>query len=394
MVSLLFGCSIDLVWTGAVSKDSSGAAARRVGGPGAARSLGIVPALIGLVAAAIIGGVVGGLIVRATWGSGKGNSAAATAPASNGTAAACAAAKVADQALPSVVTVRASSGREAGSGSGVVIRSGGFILTNNHVISVAAGGGPLSILRSDGETEDATIVGRDPLTDLAVIKAGSAADLPAITLGASDSLRVGQPVVALGSPLGLTSTVTTGIVSALNRYVRVPSENGQAAHLVGAIQTDASINPGNSGGALVDCNGHLVGINTAGAAVASSGGGSIGLGFAIPVDLAKGVADEVIANGKVTRPGFGMQVQPIPQELAQATGGTAGLFVEAVTAGGPAHQAGLRPGDVIVEVDGEPARSVDALIVKTLKMKTGDVVHVTYARHGASHTAALTLSAA
>jgi putative serine protease PepD len=182
-------------------------------------------------------------------------------------------------------------------------------------------------------------------------------------------------------------------VSALNRYVRVPSEDGQAAHLVGAIQTDASINPGNSGGALVDCNGHLVGINTAGAAVASSGGGSIGLGFAIPVDLAKGVADELIANGTVTRPGFGMQVQPIPQELAQATGGTAGLFVEAVTAGGPAHQAGLRPGDVIVEVDGEPARSVDALIVKTLKMKPGDVVHVTYVRHRASHTAALTLSA-
>jgi putative serine protease PepD len=204
-------------------------------------------------------------------------------------------------------------------------------------------------MRSNGETTDATIVGRDPLTDLAVIKAQDDSNLPAIPSGQSDSLRVGQPVVALGSPLGLTSTVTAGIVSALDRYVRVPSENGQAAHLVGAIQTDASINPGNSGGALLDCQARLVGINTAGATLGNTGGGSIGLGFAIPVDLASGIADELIADGKVTRPGFGMQVQAIPQELAQATGRPAGLFVQAVTAGGPAAQAGLRPGDVITE---------------------------------------------
>jgi putative serine protease PepD len=140
----------------------------------------------------------------------------------------------------------------------VVIRSGGYVLTNDHVISVAAGGGSLSILRNDGETTDATIVGRDPLTDLAVIKAKAASGLPAISLGKSASLQVGEPVVALGSPLGLTSTVTTGIVSALDRYVRVPSQSGQAAHLVGAIQTDASINPGNSGGALVDCGARLI----------------------------------------------------------------------------------------------------------------------------------------
>jgi len=347
-----------------------------------------IPTLVGLVLAAVIGGLAGGLLVRETTSSGNGSSAAARA---NG--AACAAAHVANRALPSVVTVRASSGREGGSGSGVVIRPGGYILTNNHVINVAAGGGTVSILRSNGEASDATIVGRDPLTDLAVLKAKDPSDLPPITQGESSGLQVGQPVVALGSPLGLTSTVTAGIVSALNRYVSVPGEAGQTAHLVGAIQTDASINPGNSGGALVDCQARLVGINTAGATLASGGSGSIGLGFAIPVDLAKGIAGELISGGAVTRPTFGVQVQPISPEVARATGRSPGLFVEAVAAGGPGDKAGLRPGDVIVEVDGEPATSVDALILKTLTMNAGDVVHLTYERQGASHTTDLTLAA-
>jgi putative serine protease PepD len=375
-----------------VTRDTGDSEARPAGKPSARRSLNLGPALIGFALAAILGGVVGGLIVRETTDSGNG-SPASTAPVSNATAAACPAANVANQALPSVVTVRAANGQQAGSGSGVVIRSGGYILTNDHVISLAAGGGTVSILRSDGETTDAAIAGRDTLTDLAVIKAKDASRLPVIPLGESGSLHVGQPVVALGSPLGLTSTVTSGIVSALNRYVRVPSENGQAAHLVGAIQTDASINPGNSGGALVDCQARLVGINTAGAAVPNSPGGSIGLGFAIPIDLAKGIADELIAGGQVSRPGFGLQVQPISAEVARAAGRPPGLFVQAVTAGGPADKAGLRPGDVITEVDGEPARSVDALVVKTLKMQAGDTVRLTYDRQGASHSTTLTLSA-
>ena len=338
----------------------------------------VVAVLVGLLVAAVIGGIVGGLIVRATWSPDNGST---TSASSNGSA--CPAAQVAERALASVVTIRASSGQQGGSGSGVVIRPGGYILTNNHVISVAADGGKLSILRSDGETTDARIVGRDPLTDLAVLKADDPSDLPVIEQGESGSLEVGQPVVALGSPLGLTSTVTTGIVSALNRYVRVPAEEGQTAHLVGAIQTDASINPGNSGGALVDCNARLVGINTAGAAVPNSPGGSIGLGFAIPVDLAKGIAGELISSGRVTRPGFGMRVQPIAQ----------GLFVAAVSAGGPADQAGLRPGDVIVELDGEPTDSIDPLVVKTLQMNAGDTIDLTYERQGARHETTLTLSA-
>jgi putative serine protease PepD len=347
--------------------------------------------LIGFLVAAVIGGVVGGLIVRETRGSGSGNNSDATA-ASNGSAAACAAAKVADTALPSVVTVRVSDSVQGSSGSGVIIRSGGYILTNDHVISVAGRGGTLTVMRGDGETEGATVVGSDPLSDLAVIKATHASGLRPIVIGKSAGLRVGQPVVALGSPLGLASTVTSGIVSALNRYVRVPSEHGQAAHLVGAIQTDASINPGNSGGALVDCEGRLVGINTAGATVPNSGGGSIGLGFAIPVDLANRLADELIAHGRVSRPSFGLQVQAIPQELAQRMGGTAGLFVETVAPGGPAERAGLRPGDIIVEVDGQPATSVDALIVKTLTKEPGQTVRLTYVRQGSSHTTQLALT--
>jgi putative serine protease PepD len=371
-----------------MAEDPSGSAAQGATGPSGRN---IILAISALLLAAIIGGVVGGVIVRETWSPRSGVSRAATVSGSNGGA--CQAAKVADEALPSVVTVRAGHDQAGGTGSGVVIRPDGYVLTNNHVISVAAGGGTVSILRSDGETTDATIVGRDPLSDLAVLKAQSASGLREISLGKSESLQVGEPVVALGSPLGLTSTVTTGIVSALDRYVRVPAENGQAAHLVGAIQTDASINPGNSGGALVDCQGHLVGINTAGATIPNSGGGSIGLGFAIPIDLASTIADELIAHGRVTRPSFGMQLQTISPELARSTGGPAGLYVQAVNAGGPAETAGLRPGDIITEVDGEPARSTDALIVKTLTMKPGEIVHLKYQRQGASHTTDLTLAA-
>jgi len=199
--------------------------------------------------------------------------------------------------------------------------------------------------------------------------------------------------VALGSPLGLTSTVTSGIVSALDRYVRVPAAGGLSAHLIGAIQTDAAINPGNSGGALVDCAGHLIGINTAGASPPASGGGSVGLGVAIPIDLAKPLADELIANGRVNRPDPGMQVQAIPPEVAAQAGRPPGLFVQNVTPGGPADAAGIRPGDVLVQINGQPVRSVDVLIAKILTMRPGDTLQVTYEREGTSITTQLTLEA-
>lgn len=351
--------------------------------------------LVGAALVAILGGVVGGLIVNAT----AGNDSASTSgnqgtTASTDNGAACLATQVADTALPSVVTVRASSGQQAGTGSGVIIRSDGYILTNDHVISVAANGGSVSVLYSDGETADATIAGTDPFTDLAVLKVtGDHPNLPPMAIGASSALRVGQPVVALGSPLGLTSTVTAGIVSALDRYVRVPAGNVHSAHLVGAIQTDASINPGNSGGALVDCASRLIGINTAGATPPGGGSGSVGLGFAIPVDLAKPLADELISTGRVSHPSTGMQVQAIPPEVAQRAGRPPGLFVQEVAPGGPADKAGIQPGDIIIKVDGQPATSVDDLIVKTLTMQAGDTLQVTYERAGTNTTTQLTLEA-
>ena len=293
-----------------------------------------------------------------------------------------------------MVTIAASGPNGSGTGSGEVIRSGGYVLTNNHVISVAAAsGGMVQVLFADGQTAPATITGRDPETDLAVLHVQTSRQLKVISVGSSSSVKVGQPVVAVGAPLGLSGTVTSGIVSALDRTVEVPGENDRNALLVSAVQTDASINPGNSGGALVNCEGQLVGMPTAGATVPNSGGGSIGLGFAIPVDLAKRVADEIIATGRVTHAFFGLQTAPIPPAAAEQAGLPEGLFVQAVTTGGPAATAGLRPEDVITKIDGEPATSNVQLQELTLTMKPGDTVSIEYTRDGQSATTTVTLSA-
>ena len=209
---------------------------------------------VGAAGIAVIGGLVGGLIV---WGLESDTSDNSV----------CAATTVADHTLPSIVTISAQGPTGAGTGSGELIRSDGYILTNNHVISVAANGGSLSVQFDDGTTTPATLVGRDPATDLAVLKIDNSENAPPIRLGTSRGVQVGQPVVALGAPLGLSSTVTVGIISALDRNVQVPADEGRLALLVGAVQTDASINPGNSGGALVNCGGQLIGVNSAGATV-------------------------------------------------------------------------------------------------------------------------------
>jgi putative serine protease PepD len=291
------------------------------------------------------------------------------------------------------VTIAATGSGGSGTGSGEVIRADGYILTNNHVISIAAHGGSVDVLFSDGQTEPATIVGRDPQTDLAVLKVQPPHELKVISLGSSSSVKVGQPVVAIGAPLGLSGTVTSGIVSALDRTVEVPGENDRSALLVSALQTDAAINPGNSGGALVNCEGQLIGVPTAGAAVPNSAGGSIGLGFAIPVDLAKSIADEIIDTGRVTHAFFGLQTVPIPPAAAAQAGLPEGLYVQAVTPGGPAATAGLRPSDVITKIDGEPATSNIQLQELTLTKKPGDTVSIDYTRAGHSATATVTLSA-
>jgi putative serine protease PepD len=278
-----------------------------------------------------------------------------------------------------------------------VIRSDGYILTNNHVISIAANGGRVEVMFSDGATAPATITGRDPLTDLAVLKVQPSRDLKVIELGTSGSVRVGQPVVAIGAPLGLSGTVTSGIVSALDRTVQVPGEDDRSALLVSALQTDAAINPGNSGGALVNCSGQLVGVPTAGASAPSSSGessgGNIGLGFAIPVDLAKSVSDDIIATGRVTHAFFGVQTVPIPPEAAAQAGVSEGLFVEGVVADGPAARAGLSAGDVITSIEGKPATSNIQLQELTLTKKPGDNVSIEYERNAQRATATVTLAA-
>jgi len=343
--------------------------------------------------ALVVGGVVGGLIVGETQSSGS--SVSSDTSASSSTLSACPVTSVADQVLPSVVTISATGpGGAAGTGSGEVIRSGGYVLTNNHVISAAAAsGGSVELLFADGQTAPATITGRDPQTDLAVLHVQTTRQLKVIALGSSSSVKVGQPVVAAGAPLGLSGTVTSGIVSALDRTIEVPGENDRSALLVSAVQTDAAINPGNSGGALVNCEGQLVGVPTAGATVPNSAGGSIGLGFAIPVDLAKSVADEIIATGRVTHSFFGLQTVPIPPAAAEQAGLPEGLFVQAVTPAGPAATAGLRAEDVITKIDGEPATSNVQLQELTLTKKPGDTVSIGYTRDGQSATATVTLAA-
>jgi len=302
----------------------------------------------------------------------------------DGAVSVCDATQVADEVLPSVVMISANGASGAGTGSGEVIRSDGSILTNNHVISQAADGGHVSVTFSDGSTEDATITGRDPQTDLAVLHVAPSPQLKVIAIGSSDSVRVGQPVVAVGAPLGLDGTVTSGIVSALDRNVHVPSDAGRPALLVAAVQTDAAINPGNSGGALVNCDSELVGVPTAGAVMPGGGGGNIGLGFAIPVDSAMKIANELIEHGSVTHSYFGLVTAPVSD----------GLFVQDVDPGGPAAQAGLQPGDVITELDGQAATSTVQLESLTLTKRPADKVQVTFTRDGQSMQATITLGAA
>jgi len=341
--------------------------------------------LIALTVVALLGaGVIGGVIAHRIE-----NTPSPTPTSCNVTT-------VAKDELPSVVTIVAGGGVSGGVGSGEVIRPDGYILTNNHVILPAVGEGPLQVRFNDGRTVAASITGRDPLSDLAVIKVSGESGLRRITIGDSGGLRIGQPVVALGAPLGLSNTVTSGIVSALGRTVHVPGEGSQSALLVDAVQTDAAINPGNSGGALVNCSGALVGVPTAGATVPSpsgeASGGSIGLGFAIPVNLAMMVASEIIATGTVTHAFLGIQAEPIAPAATAESAEAAGLLVTAVVPGSPASSAGLASGDIITSIDGKPAVSTDQLVALTLSRRAGDRVEIGYRRGGASATVTVTLS--
>jgi putative serine protease PepD len=303
--------------------------------------------------------------------------------------------------LPSVVSItERSSDGSGGEGSGIVLSSDGVILTNNHVVADSVNGGSLQVTLPNNRTVDATIMGRDPSSDLAVVKAKNVSGLTPATIGSSSSLVVGQTVVAVGSPLGLSGTVTSGIVSALNRPVTTSTGNGgsgqdpfnqqqnsQDAAVLDAIQTDAAINPGNSGGPLVDLEGRVVGINSAiaslGASAGSSQSGSIGLGFSIPIDQAKRIAQELIDTGKATHPQLGVQV-------TDATNGN-GAVLRTVTSGGPADKAGLKAGDVVTSVDGKAVDNADDLIAHVRSAAPGSTVAVTYVRDGNTATVNVTL---
>jgi len=342
-----------------------------------------------------VGAGLGGAAAASSSSSSSSSSSAGSGGAGDSSAASCPVTSVADKVLPSVVTISVMGAGGSGTGSGEVINSKGDILTNNHVISSAASGGAIQVLFADGNSESATIVGRDPQTDVAVIKVPPEHGVKPIAMGSSSSVQVGQPVVVLGAPLGLSGTVTSGIVSALNRTVQVPGDNDSSALLVSAVQTDAAINPGNSGGAMVNCSGDLIGVPSAGASVPSSSGessgGNIGLGFAIPVDLAKTISSEIIDTGHVTHAFFGIQTQPIQAQSAQQTGVPQGLYVAAVTPGGPSATAGLTTGDVITKIDGKPATSNVQLQELTLTNSPGAKVPLDYWRSGRTASTTVTL---
>jgi len=293
------------------------------------------------------------------------------------------------------VTLAVQTSGGTGTGSGFVYRlSNGstVVVTNAHVVNPPSGGTTTAVrlTYSDGRTSAARIDGVDTVTDLAVVTPTTPDQAaPAIRVGDSGGLRVGTPVVALGAPLGLDSTVTSGIVSATNRYVRVPTQAG-SAHLVGAIQTDAAINPGNSGGALVDCRSRLVGINSAGAAP-SGDSGSVGLGFAIPITLARPLIQELAEHGRVAHPTLGLQAVPIPASMQESAGGAVGIA--GVDAGGPGATAGVEPGDVLLSVDGTPVRTPDDLTHLELGLKVGATVQVRLLRQGEQKELDLTVAA-
>ncbi|WP_374970228.1 trypsin-like peptidase domain-containing protein [Terrabacter sp. BE26] len=298
-------------------------------------------------------------------------------------------ANIAAVALPSVVTIKVDAGSEgSATGSGFVVDAKGHILTNNHVVQASVNG-DIEVVLSNGDTEKATVVGRDASYDLAVLRI-KRTDLKPLQLGRSDKVVVGDQVIAVGAPLGLDQTVTTGIVSALNRPV-TPGEGTEASY-INAIQTDAAINPGNSGGPLLDMTGKVIGVNSAIARVpgtSGSTGGSIGLGFAIPSDQARRTADQLIATGKATHPVIGVQLSRTFTGEGAEVADTAG----AVTAEGPAAKAGVRPGDVIVGFEGKRIRTPDQLVVSIRARGVGDTVTLKVRRGQAELELRMTLEA-
>jgi len=393
-----------------------------------------------LAVGAIVGGAAGGGIVMAVNGNNSGTSVnAITTPANitvNNPDNATTITAVAAKASASVVTISATSSSAGGTGSGVVLSEDGYVLTNTHVVTLdgAAGDAAITVKTNDGRLLSATVVGTDPMSDLAVVKIDDVDNFQPIDFADSSKLNVGDTAIAIGAPLGLSGTVTDGIVSAINRSITIassavpeetestapqetpeqdspfdfwiPGQGDQeqsapaassATIAIPVIQTDAAINPGNSGGALLNADGELIGINvaiaSAGGTSAASQSGSIGVGFAIPVNLAKRVSDEIIKNGEATHGLLGASILDVTELPDQADVTTVGASIQEISAGGAAASAGLKAGDVITGIDGLPVTGKNDLTAQVRALAAGADATLTYVRDGKSATVDVTLGA-
>jgi putative serine protease PepD len=380
-------------WTQAHHATTQGAPVRRGPGWGGVVAIAAVCALV----AGLFGGLAGGWLgANDRLGFGRLGDGQAPIPTVGSGATSRpegSIANIAAKALPSVVTIKVNGADGNGTGSGFVADKAGHIITNNHVIASAADEGAIKVQLSNGAEIEATIAGRDTSYDLAVLKTGRT-DLPPLTMGSSSSVVVGDQVIAVGAPLGLDSTVTTGIVSALNRPVS-PGGDGNEQSYINAIQTDAAINPGNSGGPLLDMQGNVIGVNSAIARVpgtSDSQSGNIGVGFSIPSDQVKKTAEQLIRTGKAEHPVIGVILDRQytggdgVKILAEATEGR-----EPVTKDGPAGKAGVQAGDLIVEFEGRRVTDPDDLVVAIRSRSVGEEVSMKVRRGGREISVKMTL---
>lgn len=391
---------------------SAGTESQAAGTPETRRKAGkrVGPAVFvtSLVAAGLLGG--GAAAGAATlWGTPARTASSAQAAQYtpvivNNTASVNAVTAAAQKASPSVVTISASSGSSGGTGSGIILDADGHILTNTHVVTLdgQAEAAAIEVRTSDGKVYAATVVGTDPLSDLAIIKITAPGLVPA-TLGDSSAVKVGDAAIAIGAPLGLSGTVTDGIVSAVDRTIEMGSSAASSSSgaaqdsiSINVIQTDAAINPGNSGGALTNTQGEIIGVNvaiaSAGSSSSSAQSGNIGVGFSIPINVAKRVAQEIIATGAATHGQLGLSVQ----DKASGTSSefTAGAEVAAVTPGSAAAKAGLKVGDVVTALAGHMVTDASELTAAAREQAAGTTVKITFRRDGQDQEADVTLGAA
>jgi putative serine protease PepD len=415
------------------------ASTQNASSPKRSRAVGLVAAL---AVGALVGGVSGaGVYALATGGGQNVQTTANTAvnPANitvNDRDNATIITKVAAQATPSVVTINVTGTSSAGTGSGIILSKDGYILTNTHVVTLDGemANAKVKVETSDGHLYSAKVVGTDPIVDLAVIKIDGVDNLPPLQFADSSKLNVGDTAVAIGAPLALSNTVTNGIVSALNRSITIASSaapdsssnsdgngdsnngngpfdfwqfgspNGdqqqqstaQSSIALAVIQTDAAINPGNSGGALLNTDGKVIGVNVAIASAGSSSSGSsasgsIGVGFAIPANLAKRVANEIIANGKATHGLLGASVADVADEASTANSSVVGAAIVEVTSGGGAAAAGLQKGDIVTSFNGVPITGKTDLTAQVRVLAAGAKTQLNYVRNGKTYTANVTL---